>query len=200
MPRRMRLTDAAIARLPAEASEYTIWDTRTAGLGVRVRPSGRRSYIYLGPVGTKGAVRKHTLGPATHLSITDARRAVLALLTGDRGATLPDSSRSRERMLFRDFVESMWGPAFLGRYKPSTRRWVTWCLRAQLLPAFGVVPLIRITPNAVHRWFDRASSTAPGGGNKLEDCERRMRRVCERRRAIISEGSGRKRNPNDGLI
>ena len=45
MPRRKRLTDAGIARLRPEAREYTVWDTGIAGLGVRVRPSGNRTYI-----------------------------------------------------------------------------------------------------------------------------------------------------------
>ena len=39
MPRRMRLTDAGVARLRPEPREYTVWDTRGRGLGVRVRPS-----------------------------------------------------------------------------------------------------------------------------------------------------------------
>ena len=37
---RMKLTDAAIARLRLREREYTVWDSRVAGLGVRVRPSG----------------------------------------------------------------------------------------------------------------------------------------------------------------
>ena len=40
---RMRLTDASIARLHPREREYAVWDTRVAGLGVRVRPSGGRS-------------------------------------------------------------------------------------------------------------------------------------------------------------
>ena len=39
---RMKLTDAAIARLRPREREYTVWDSRVTGLGVRVRPSGGR--------------------------------------------------------------------------------------------------------------------------------------------------------------
>ena len=166
MPRRLRLSEAVAARLTAEPSEYTVWDTRTAGLGVRVRPSGGRSYVYLGPAGTDAAIRRHTLGPAAHMSIADARCAVLALQIRAREPTLADSSRHLRRVRFRDFVKTAWGPAFLHQYKPSTRKGVEWCLRAQLLPSFGSTPLERITPAAVHRWFDRYSATAPGGANR----------------------------------
>ena len=43
---RRRLTDANVAKLAPATREYTIWDTRLAGLGVRVRPSGHRSFVY----------------------------------------------------------------------------------------------------------------------------------------------------------
>lgn len=42
--RRVRLTDAAIARLRPQDREYTVWDTSAPGLGVRVRPSGGKSW------------------------------------------------------------------------------------------------------------------------------------------------------------
>ena len=44
--KRRRLTDANVAKLAPSAREYTVWDTRQAGLGVRVRPSGHRSFVY----------------------------------------------------------------------------------------------------------------------------------------------------------
>ena len=44
----MRLTDAAIARLRPHEREYTVWDTRTPGLGVQLFP--RRSAPGLRPL------------------------------------------------------------------------------------------------------------------------------------------------------
>ena len=48
---RMKLTDPAIARLRPREREYTVWDSRVAGLGVRVRPSGGKSYVLLQDAG-----------------------------------------------------------------------------------------------------------------------------------------------------
>ena len=48
---RMRLTDAAIARLRSRDREYTVWDSRVPGLGVRVRPTGARTCVMLRDVG-----------------------------------------------------------------------------------------------------------------------------------------------------
>ena len=47
-------------------------------------------------------------------------------------------------------------------------------LSARLLPAFGSLPLDRITPAGVTRWFDGYSRTAPGGANYALDLLRRM--------------------------
>ena len=42
MARKIKLTDAGIAKLKARDVEYTVWDTRLAGFGVRVgRVPGR---------------------------------------------------------------------------------------------------------------------------------------------------------------
>ena len=47
--RKVRLTDAGIARLKPGGTEYIVRDSRLAGLGVRVRPSGHRSFVWHGP-------------------------------------------------------------------------------------------------------------------------------------------------------
>lgn len=44
---RSRLTDAAVARLRPRAREYTVWDRRVPGLGVRVRPTGGMTWVVL---------------------------------------------------------------------------------------------------------------------------------------------------------
>lgn len=64
--------------------------------------------------------------------------------------------------------------AHQGRWKPSTQRRTASALRTQLLPAFGALPLDRIEPLAVHRWFDDYSRTAPGGANRTLDVLRNI--------------------------
>ena len=80
--KRWRLTDANIARLAPATREYMVWDTHCAGLGVRVRPSGHRSFVYC-PKGD-GCARRITLGSAALTSVGEARRQCLAIETGVR--------------------------------------------------------------------------------------------------------------------
>ena len=196
MPARVRLTDAAVGKLQARPAEYTVWDTRMAGLGVRVRPTGSRSYVYLGPChgGARGP-RKHTLGPTTTLSADDARRACLDLQTGPRAESARAAANAGPPMLFRVFVATEWAPAFRDRYKPSVRKGVDAALRRQLLPAFGADPLHRILPQDVHRWFDRYSATAPGGANWTLRLLRSILRHAVRR-ALLQSDPTRTVRPN----
>ena len=69
---RMRLTDAAIARLRPREREYTVWDDRAPGLGVRVRPSGGRSWVLL--VSAGGRSKRISFGPTDLKGVAEARR------------------------------------------------------------------------------------------------------------------------------
>ena len=158
---RMRLTDAAIARLRPREREYTVWDSRVPGLGVRVRPSGGRSYVLLRDAG--GRSSRVSLGPVSVKGIAEARRECLA-----RQATRePDRETTPPRVvpLLREFVEGEWKEAHFERYKPSTKRTASYLLRGPLLPEFGSKRLDRITHAQLRRWFDGFSRTAPGNAN-----------------------------------
>ena len=165
--KRQRLTDANVARLKPAAREYAVWDTRHAGFGVRVRPSGHRSFVYCrkGEDGT----RRITLGSAALTSVEDARRRCLAIEAGAR-------SDLEERGATPTFGEFVAGPGrvCLDRCKPSTQKAERWALTARLLPIFGALPLDRITRACVTRWFDEYSRTAPGGANHVLGLLRRI--------------------------
>ena len=156
--KRRRLTDANIAKLAPKAREYTVWDAWHAGLGVRIRPSGHRSFVYWRK--GKGGTRRITLGSAALLSVEEARAKSLAVET----AAL-DGRPEREAV--PTFAEFVAGPerAFFDRGKPSTRKRANRIINASLLPAFGSLPLDRITRAYVTRWFDEYSRNAPGGAN-----------------------------------
>ncbi|MCY4439897.1 MAG: Arm DNA-binding domain-containing protein, partial [Deltaproteobacteria bacterium] len=163
MTRKMRLSDRAVARLGAASSEYSVWDTRVTGLGVRVRPSGHRSFVVLD--NRSGRSKRRTLGPVTHMTVDEARSRCLAIQSGDMDI-LPDTPLAPVP-LFGDFVAGVWRTECFHRFKSSTRRSTSSALASQLLPAFGGMPLDRITRRDVMAWFDRYSGTAPGGANRV---------------------------------
>ena len=160
MPDRRKLTDAGIARLRPGAREYTVWDTQVAGLGVRVRPSGSRTFIYNRR--TEGGVHKMSFGPAALSGVAEVRRACLETATGAGGA---DTARLGKAPLFREFVAGQWKAERFERCKPSTRKGYRSMLDRQLLPAFGSRRLDRISRGMALGWFEACSRTAPGSAN-----------------------------------
>lgn len=166
MTRRIRLTDRSISRLRAEGREYVVWDSRTRGLGVRVRPSGYRAFVYL-DIRDDSSGQRHTLGPAETLTVEQARTLCRDFEEGSA------DDRKRPPTL-QDFVKTVWKTERRARCKPSTRRRHDVSLRTQLLPTFGHMRLDRISRKNVNRWFDRYSAQAPGGANYTLDLLRQI--------------------------
>ena len=164
--RKTRLTDVGVARLKPAASEFTVWDMRVPGLGVRVRPSGHRGYVYQCKV--DGRAKRVTLGPAALKTVAEVRRECLEIEVTKKSGDSAMSARGKTPT-FAVFVAGPWKSACFDRYKPATRKSVRGSLRTQLLPAFGDLPLDRIDRLRVHRWFDEYSRTAPGGANHALD-------------------------------
>ena len=159
--RRVRLTDAGVGRLKPDTTEYAVWDSDVPGLGVRVRPSGHRSFVWHGRV--QGEPVRRTVGPAALMTVEDARKRALALSVGNAPRTAEGRSGAP---LFRDFVLDEWLPAYRLRCAPSSCQFANRVLKGQLIPAFGRLPLDAIRRIDVERWFDAYSRTAPGGANK----------------------------------
>ena len=162
---RMKLTDAAVARLRPREREYAVWDNRVTRLGVRVRPTGGRSWVLLLDAG--GRTKRVSLGPVSTKSVAEARQEAHAR----QASPQPEKTAGTASPipLFRDFVAGSWKQAHFARYKPSGQRTASGYLKRQLLPAFGTKPLDRIAPSHVRQWFDRYSRPAPGGANRALD-------------------------------
>lgn len=165
MANRMRLTDAGIMRLKPGCKDYTVWDTVTPGLGVRVRTSGFRGYVF--HERGQGNSRRLSLGPVTLKGVQEARKECLSFqLDGIGGEAGTGTTPASCVPLFRDYVADTWMAGHSIRWKPSTLGFVRSHLRCQLLPAFGHLRLDQITRTGVQAWFDRRSFDAPGNANK----------------------------------
>ena len=168
--KRTKLTDTAVARLRPREREYTAWDSRVAGLGVRVRPTGGQSWVLLLDAGAR--TKRVSLGTVSAMSVAEARRDALARQADPQPET--NAGATNAVPLFRDFVAGPWKRIHFARYKPWGQTTASGYLRRQLLPAFGTSPLDRISPARVRQWFDRYSRTAPGAANRAFDVLRQI--------------------------
>ena len=196
--RRMRLTDAGITRFRADKTEYVVWDSRVAGLGVRVRPSGHRSFVWHGHV--NGAAVRATLGSAMLKTVEDARRASLALQNGTGLPSREDGKDQSAIPLFREFAMGEWKATAENRWGLSQCSNVDRMLEKQLLPAFGALRLDRIRRFDAERWFDAYSQQAPGGANMALQLLRQILNAAVATGCIAGNPTqGIKRNPGKKL-
>ena len=194
MAAKIRLTDATVGRLKPRLREYTVWDTRMAGLGVRVRTSGYRCFVYHHV--QNGCSRRHTVGPVALMSCEEARDRCLDFRIKAR-AHKSTAGTVRERApSLKEFVAGEWKQDCYDGYKPSTRKSTRSALRSQLLSTFGLLPLDRITRTDVIRWFDAYSQTAPGGANwTLDLLQQILNHAMARGHVRTNPARGIKRNP-----
>ncbi|MGM0583867.1 MAG: tyrosine-type recombinase/integrase [Pseudomonadota bacterium] len=99
-----RVADAA----PSEKGERMIGDAATAGLFLRVRASGGKSWVFvyrLAGAGRRGSVKRMTIGDATRWTLEEARREA-ARLRGEVADRKDPAQERRERVEARKAEEA----------------------------------------------------------------------------------------------
>ena len=169
--RHTRLTVNAITAAKPRTKEYTLWDGSLAHFGVRVHPSGVRSFIV--QTRAQGRMRKITLGRFPEMGIERARTeaaAVLVRLWGGEDVPAPSKTRAP---LFRDFA-ARYRERRMHRWKPASLKTFDSYMRNRLMPAFGGMRLDAIDHARVSAWFDAASVDKPGAANRAFEVLRAM--------------------------
>ena len=108
------MTDTVVRKLRPGSTEYIVRDISVAGLGVRVRPSGHRSFVWHGTV--NGRMVRTTIRAAALMTVKEARIACRALLDGSHPFCSEVPAGRAGVPLFRDFVMEEWLPARQGHY------------------------------------------------------------------------------------
>ena len=106
--RKVRLTDAGVARLKSGRTEYIVRDSRVAGLGERVRPAGHRNFVWHWT--ENGRAVRMTVGSAALMTVEEARSECRALLDGTHSRCSGGPAVRAAAPLLRDFVMQDWLP------------------------------------------------------------------------------------------
>ncbi|MER9014502.1 tyrosine-type recombinase/integrase [Mesorhizobium sp. M0898] len=100
MENRTRITNTTVADALPLAKEYVIWDAAISGFGLRVRPTGGKSYIftYRTAGGRAGRVQRVTIGNALKLKADPAREQAKALAGQYHGGGNPAADVGAEKL------------------------------------------------------------------------------------------------------
>lgn len=152
------LTPLILSSVQPRRKEYTLYDAQCDGLALPVQPNGAKSWVRWQR--TQGKTRRITIGAFGDLSLDAARRA----FRSDGTAAAPPETR-RDLMTFFELSQAF-VTAKRGVYTPRTLSCLCTYLDTQLRPAFGPVPLNKITTPAIAAWFYDYSRTRGGGANQ----------------------------------
>ncbi|MEM7043390.1 MAG: site-specific integrase [Pseudomonadota bacterium] len=183
MNNRMMLTDRVASLAKPATKEYLIHDLALKSFGLRVRPSGAKSWILRFAI--DGKMRRRTLSSPRTISAEDARAKAHTLLADRQTDASAAEIVGRSAPTFKAFSE-LYLDRKVAFQKPSGQRAVKIYLRSTLLPAFDNVPIDRIQRADVARWFYDYGERWPGGANRALAILGNMF-ICARNWGILQE-------------
>lgn len=141
----MRLTKRSVDALPVTDKDYLVWDQDMTGFGVRVYPSGKKTYLTQYRTGRR--TKRYTLGQHGVLTAEEARTFAKQVL-GDvaRGG---DPSADRQHKYRAPNISSLCD-RFLEEYvamhcKPATGRDYASLVARLIKPRIGPMPISEVT-------------------------------------------------------
>ena len=150
----VKLNGNIARRSPAKRIiEY--WDSELPGFGLRVHPSGRRTWFVM--FRQRGRQRRASLGTSRQITALEARRLAREKLAEVALDGLPSrrtgKARSKEAPLMRDYADRFWKD-YAHHWKQSTRDRNRKGIDQDILPAFGDRRVDEIAKADIMFWRD----------------------------------------------
>lgn len=165
MPKQ-KLTKRFVEAIRPGPADLFAWDSEVRGFGVRVKPSGRRSYIV--QYRTAGNLsRRLTIGPHGVFAPETARARARDLLQAARHGADPAAERAeaRKALTVADLAERFMTIHAVPKKKPGSVRTDASNLRNHVLPALGNRKIADVTRADITRLHHGMADT-PGAANR----------------------------------
>lgn len=132
-----KLTKRTVEAAEVKASEYFLWDDEVPGFGLRVLPSGRKSFIVQYRAGRRP--RRISLGPSTVLTCEQARTRAITIIAAVRNGDDPAAKRDadREALTVGELADRFDREHISVRLKNSTAKGYRRMIDRVILPALG---------------------------------------------------------------
>jgi integrase len=154
-----KLTKRSVEALPVKAESYFAWDDQVKGFGVRVMPSGTRTYQVQYRKG--GRTRRASIGRHGTVTVDQARQRAKELLglVASGGNPVEEVSQHRRAPTVGALCERFFQAHVLERCKPSTQREYRRSIDLFIKPAIGAFKVVDVERRDIaelhHRLKDR---------------------------------------------
>ena len=151
-----RITKKVVDENPPLDREFTVWDSELKGFGLRVRPSGARSYVVVyrrAGQGRRAPVRRVTIDAVGKITPDEARRAAKRILGSVAHGADPAEERSLNRRAetLADLAGAFLAQHVSAKRKASTEAKYRYVIETLIVPAFGRLRPADVTRAAVAR-------------------------------------------------
>ncbi|WP_170576424.1 tyrosine-type recombinase/integrase [Ruegeria atlantica] len=139
-----KLTKRAVEALPVEAKDYFVWDSQIAGFGVRVMPSGAKTYQAQYRKG--GRTRRVSIGRHGKITVDEARKLAKELMgqvaKGENPAE--EIAQHRRAPTVAALCERFFDTHVKERCKPSTQGEYRRAIDLFVVPAIGSFKVVDV--------------------------------------------------------
>jgi integrase len=150
-----KLTKRTIETLAPREVDYIAWDNDVSGFGVRVMPSGRKSFVLQYRAGRRS--RRMVLGYVNIVTPEQARTMAIQHLAALRQGVDPLGERDSDRdaVTVKDLAARFDAEHIAVHLKPSTQKEYRRSLKKFILPFFGNRPIAEVSREEVARFHHK---------------------------------------------
>lgn len=124
IPTNIFLTQRVVDRVQPQAKEFTVYHKSIPGFGMRVRPSGHKSFILLYKLSGRGG--KYLIGNAAAMSLDKAQDKAVEILQKIRDGEDPTAEKRQNTSLlfgavFKEYMQD-WGSNFTPKWRKESEQ------------------------------------------------------------------------------
>lgn len=144
MPTKPRFTDRIVRSLTADERQTTYWSEDLSGFGVRVTPTGTRSFVVR--YRANGTRRRYTIGRYGKISLADARAKAKEIMARVELGEDPAAERERSRgATFREVARNHLQAATGSRFSETHADRIRRAFENDVYPAIGARPISEVS-------------------------------------------------------
>ncbi|MDE0342964.1 MAG: site-specific integrase [Deltaproteobacteria bacterium] len=174
---RRSLSNRVVDGLPAGEKEVIYWDRDLPGFGVRVYPSGAKTYLVQRRIGR--ATKRMAVGRHGAISADEARRRGAALLTRLEAAGKGPEAEpgAGDGVTVAELAEKYLREHVAVRCKPNTVKGYRQAIARHILPRLGKVPIAALERRHVAELHYRLRKTPVAANDTVGALSRMLRRA-----------------------
>jgi integrase len=165
-----RITKRLVDGLKVQSQEYTVWDAKLPGFGVRVRPSGAMSYIVVYRAGSgRGApFRRFTVAAVGKTTPDNARQRAKTILGAVAHGRDPASEKASERGVptISELADRFMAQHVEPKRKPGTVAFYRHVLENLVKPELGAAKADKVSRAAISKMHAKLRAT-PFQANRM---------------------------------